>query len=569
MINEALLSAGVTKAFEVSFTELLSAIKSKTSHFKKLKIDIPNAYRNAILVENVKTIWQIDKAVNLNEFYFPSKIIVGGEKIKIDRLSSIPSISKCVIEGTAGQGKSIFLRYLTGYELKYGSNIPLFIELRKVSDKKTIEDLICDSLIDLGINVEIHQLHYLFSSGKITLLLDAFDEIPLNNIKETITFIESLASKYHDLQVVISSRPSSEIQKSTLFTVYKLAEINPSDFRPILNKFFFNDEGKVDEIITSIHKSTTDIANLIKTPLLLTLLCITYKGYNKIPESLSDFYNGLFHLLVSRHDSTKPGFIREYSSKLNENQLEKLFHAFCFQCMVNNSSILSRLESVEFTDKASKLTNISPCSETNFIRDCVKNTCLLLDENNQFHFIHKSIMEYHSARYIKDADVDLKKRFYKSVFVKYSKYKDVLKYLKDIDETFYQKEFEIPYRIKWNEYFKWDGNSYNYEKMGNDITLDIECFNGQLRICTVKVSGVLGDEITNDWEIPNLVFDYQDQIDNENFKASRDIKIIEIKNLYELICSKVELLNIENNSILERLIEDHKKLDESILEITF
>lgn len=281
--------------------------------------------------------------MNLNEFYYPSKITIEEKKIPVESLSSFPPNAKIVIQGTAGQGKSILLRYLAGKELKTGKLIPIFIELRKISDKNDIEDLIINAIKELGIGVDSRDLEHIYSCNKFALLLDGFDEIPENKVKDTISYIENIISQHYSQLIIITSRPESDIQNVPLLTVYKLSTLKPSDFQPMLNRFFSDDPESVSDIISSIHKNKTGVAELITTPLLLTLLTITYKSCNRIPEQVHEFYDNLFSLLVNRHDSTKPGFRREFRSKLNERQLEDLFCAFSFHCMLRDSVVLTRV----------------------------------------------------------------------------------------------------------------------------------------------------------------------------------------------------------------------------------
>ncbi|EJC6985518.1 NACHT domain-containing protein [Vibrio alginolyticus] len=486
---EEILIAGAAEGFKLSLSNLFESIKKKSNEFTKINLNTESAYRNAIQVEKVKTIWQIDKSVNLNNFYYPSKIVINDKDQNIRSLSDFPQEIKCVIQGTAGQGKSIFLRYLTGTELKSGKRIPLFIELRKISSNKNIEQLILDALSDLGIKSEIQQLDIVLSSGKISLLLDAFDEIPEENIKDTITYLESISLKHHHLQIIVSSRPNSDIQKSNSFDTYKLSPISKADFRPMLEKFFDEDKD-INEIVSSINKSNSNIDQLITTPLLLTLLTITYKGYNKIPESPHEFYEGLFPLLVHRHDATKPGFSRSYSSKLNENQLEKLFHAFSFYCMLSQKVSLTRNEAILKVGKASSATGIFPAFESSFIRDCVKNTCLMVEEGLDYHFIHKSIREYHAARYIKDSDIELKEKFYSTCLINYHKYTEEIKYLKEIDSNSFQKLFLAPALAKVLEYFEWDGMEASAEgNFSDDFVLHFdECSDGEYEISGFSIS---------------------------------------------------------------------------------
>ena len=313
------------------------------------------------------------------------------------------------IQGTAGQGKSILLRYLAGKELRSGKLIPLFIELRKISDKNDIKSLIVNSIKELGINIDTKDLDHIYSCNKFAILLDAFDEIPESQVKDTTSYIESISSQYYDQLIIITSRPEADIQKSTLFNVYKLETLKPSDFKPMLERFFTDDKESISDIINSIHKNKTGIAGLITTPLLLTLLTITYKSYNRIPEQVHEFYDSLFSLLVNRHDATKPGFRREFKSKLNEKQLEDLFCAFSFQCMLKDCVVLNRTTALDITKEAKKITILDNVDENNFISDCHKNTCLIVKEGADYHFIHKSIREYHSAKFIKNSTIELRK----------------------------------------------------------------------------------------------------------------------------------------------------------------
>lgn len=441
MLEQIILS----ESFKLTLAEAINFFKSHSSSFKKLdKINFIDSYAKAANVENVKTFWQIDKSVNLNEFYYPSKIKVEDNIICVSSLSIFPENGKVVIQGTAGQGKSILLRYLAGARLKEGFTVPIFIELMKVTEKTSIQSIIVSAVNDLGFNIEEKDLNLFFSSGKFTLLCDAFDEVPEACLRDTLTYIESICSKYRNQQIIISSRPGADIQKISYFSVYDLEPLQQSDFKPILMKFFNNNEATVHQIMKSLHENSSEIAKLITTPLLLTLLSVTYKTYTKIPSQLHEFYENIFHLLVNRHDSTKPGFKREYKSGLNEKQMEELFCSFCFYCTIEDKTSLSRQEALAIIKKSVQISRVTPSSEFSFLSDCIKNTCLLLEEGFRYHYIHKSIREYHTSRFISLSPIELKQKFYTMAKDNFYRYKVELDFLKVIDEHYFQKYFLLP-----------------------------------------------------------------------------------------------------------------------------
>jgi len=267
----------------------------------------------------------------------------------------------------------------------------------------------------------------------------------LNEVKELITYVDGLCASHHGLRIIISSRPNTDIQHVSYFRVVELAPLTPSDFSNFFDKLFSGDKKKIDEILNAIHNNKGDIVNLIKTPLLLTLLVITYKSYNKIPEKLHEFYEHLFHLLANRHDSTKPGFKREFLSGLNENQLEILFSAFCFYCMIENTVSLSNNDAVSCVKKAKEISHMDTICEADFLTDSVKNTCLIIKDGFEYHFLHKSIREYYAASFIKNSALILKEKFYSMALKNIQPYAQEIRYLQSIDSFYFNKLFLIPY----------------------------------------------------------------------------------------------------------------------------
>jgi hypothetical protein len=132
-------TAVATKIIGDVFKELLSAglEVSKTSLTKwKNAATQRQLIRKLTSVELVKTFWQRDKSVRLSSFYFPNRIVIGNSRpTSADSLASLPRDGNYVIQGTIGQGKSIFLRHLCAQELtpRGTKRIPLLIELRAVT----------------------------------------------------------------------------------------------------------------------------------------------------------------------------------------------------------------------------------------------------------------------------------------------------------------------------------------------------------------------------------------------------------------------------------------------------
>ncbi|MEQ3513604.1 NACHT domain-containing protein [Pseudoalteromonas sp. BZB3] len=442
---EPILTSITTKLFEEAFNQI------KSQNITKINVSASIAINEAFKVEKVKTIWRSHSSISFLEFYYPSKINTGIESVPVTSLKDISSIKHLIIEGTVGQGKSIMLRKLASSALREAITIPIFIELMKVKSNTNLKSLLITSLCKYGICASEANLNELLSTGKFTLLLDAFDEVHESKMAETIDYIAELADEFPNIKIIITTRPSNNLKFLNSFKVVQIAKLKANEFPKVIDKLYSTiDDDLSSEIPNQLKKalvSKKKSYQFIDTPLLLTLLCITYNSYPKLPTSIHEFYKRLFSVLVEEHDFTKPGFTRKYQSGLNVHQLEKLFKAYSFMCAQVNGKSIPLDQAISNINKVSNNLNIRPVDSYKFLSDCKNNTCLLLEESGEIHFIHKSIMEYFSAAFINESSTTFKERLYNRVLKNQRTnhfFHEQLKYLSHIDDTHFNSHYLIP-----------------------------------------------------------------------------------------------------------------------------
>lgn len=390
-------------------------------------------------LSNIKTIWARDEAVSIDSFYYPSR--ARGNK-KINSISELDS--NCVIiEGIVGQGKSILMRHLAMTELKNENltAIPLFIEFRNITDKKTLRNLLSETLGNLGASTDSTVLDHLLEENRITLFLDGYDELDPKLIKETNQEISTFQARYPDLRIIVSSRPFTDIQNLAGFKVVPLARLRPSDHRPFLKKLSV-DEQKINEIIEAISNSPTEIQESISTPLMLSIVVLVYKSANQIPTHLAEFFKVLFHVVFTQHDSRKDSFRRPHSSGLSEPDLKELFETFCFS--VTQKGYGRTLSSEQFTECFRQAQERKPnlkTTATNFKADIADVACLLLEEGvGELTFLHKGILDFFTASYASQLrKSDSAEKFYSSAARNFRNWKGALQFLSKIDTYRYNK----------------------------------------------------------------------------------------------------------------------------------
>jgi len=71
--------------------------------------------------------------------------------------------------------------------------LPVFIELRSLSTKLTLQQAVIKQLSSYDIEVDEDSLNYLQKSGRLAYLLDGFDELEESLEKETLYELEFLS----------------------------------------------------------------------------------------------------------------------------------------------------------------------------------------------------------------------------------------------------------------------------------------------------------------------------------------------------------------------------------------
>jgi len=395
-------------------------------------------------LDKVKTIWSPEKEISLRKFYHPSTIRTAYLLRVIDSIEDLPA-GNLVIEGIVGQGKSIFMRHLATSSIYSPSQvIPVFIELRDISSKRSLSDCITSFLKNLGLEPSHEVFAYLAKSGRLCLLLDGFDEIPSDCVPDTLKEINELNFSHENLKIIISSRPRSSIQNAVGFEVVTLADIDTSEYEMFISKLIPT-KAKRTDIIGALEDCNDNIKGVIRTPLMLTLVVMIYQTQKDIPTTLSGFFDRLFGVVFSKHDKLKAGFNRQHNTKLSEDQLKELFEIFCFMAIYKK--IGRSMTSTEFDETFSLAIRFNKdlnCRNQDFRRDIVNVACLILEEGlDTLTFLHKSILDYYAAAFIKKLSDNKAAEFYEMAFNRYDQWQHALQFLKEINSARFAKEYTL------------------------------------------------------------------------------------------------------------------------------
>lgn len=393
-------------------------------------------------IRYVKTLWQLEKEIDIDLFYVPPSVLVNNKRMQVNSIAGFRSDGSLIIEGTIGQGKSIFLRYLAMRTLSEGRQLPIFVELRRVEGQASILGHLLQELKTLGLEMSPEVFANLASAGRFVVFLDGFDEVPEGQRAGLISELERLIQAHESCRFIVTSRPSGDIQKSASFRVFKLAPLENTDYQKIIRKI--TDKSIAEGILQAIKSSASDVESLLTTPLMATLLVVRHNIVQSIPENEAAFFGDLFDLLLHRHDKMKAGYIRPRKSGMTDSQLRDALDALCYILRKERDSGAT-LEVLRSRAAQALQKCDNKADPGHFIDDIVKITCMILVEGSEFKFIHRSVLEYHAASFVRSRPEQISAKFYGAVQQNWFGWRQELNFLRQLDEYRFFRYFLIPH----------------------------------------------------------------------------------------------------------------------------
>ncbi|EKA7357625.1 NACHT domain-containing protein [Vibrio parahaemolyticus] len=402
--------------------------------------------RYVINVLKMRTLHSPDSDVYLNDVYTPLRLRPISDtqcnyeiKVKNDKVIQHSGIVNIV--GIAGQGKSTVMRKLFWEELKKSKRIPFFIELRKV--ETTIIDYLKGILTNIGLVCSDDDVGFLLQSKKVVLMLDGFDEISTNDRPRILNEIMNVLHMRFHCPVITSSRPDTEICREVGVNTYIVQPLEVEEVLFLLEKL--NSCGEGNEL-SDLVRSNVYLQETLITPILVNLLFVCYPFLDAVPENVSDFYSKLFMTLFQRHDKIK-NYKRERVSGCTDEQVNNIFNSFCFNSFNKGHADFTDQLLHKYISSSLRLEDLDPVDASKIVTDIIQITCLLQQDGfDRYLFLHKSIQEFHAARFLADCRHERKQSIYSQILRNIDrdqKWDNVINFLSKIDEDDFLEMFLI------------------------------------------------------------------------------------------------------------------------------
>ena len=354
-----------------------------------------------------KTILNQSQPLDVKKHYVHNTLCCGDKTVTDDDLiQSISSLKRVVVTGLAGSGKSMFMKYLTLWKFENPTgSVPLFVELRHLNSltQRDLLEFIRASCTGKGYDVSSDQFRMALSSGAFLIILDGFDELNHEFRDELSEQILAISTKYPETSIIISSRQDSRFGSWPAFHVYHVDKLTKEQSLELINSLQHNEGVKrrfYKEVKTRLYESHT---SFLSSPLLTTIMLLTYEEFAEIPVKMHSFYNQAFDTLFQKHDASKEQYQRKTHTNLGREDFKFAFSAFCAMSYLNEQFSFEQSELDETAQSAVKYvkqarTGIArQFTAKALIDDLKESVCLLQQDGIETAFVHRSFQEFFAA----------------------------------------------------------------------------------------------------------------------------------------------------------------------------
>ncbi len=352
--------------------------------------------------------------IRTEEYFFRRRITNADkviENVTLDKL--LEKARYCLIVGMGGIGKSMMMRHLFLESIQQyckTGELPVMVILREFGvESNDLFDLIVRSIKRFDSTIDKNVVNKMLLQGKCQLLLDGLDEIKMKDMNDFLSQLDYFTDQYPNNQIVISTRRFSTFVGLSKYRVLWMERFSQEQALELIDKLKYHEEEiRLKErfkqrLKTDLFKTHAEFAT---NPLLLTLMYMNFRIFTDVPEKQHKFYKQAYETLLQKHDGDKLTLTRSFHSVKDTSDFTDVFAEFCARSY--------RKGDYEFDEglfkyyfgilHSTKKMDPSLMKVDNFKFDALHSSCLMYEEAQRIHFLHRSFQEYFFAEYYSRQD---------------------------------------------------------------------------------------------------------------------------------------------------------------------
>lgn len=224
-------------------------------------------------------------------------------------------------------------------------------------------------------------------------MFDGFDEL-LDEKRRTVERqILELSNNNLGCIVVVSTRPDDRIASWQSFSIFHVLPLDQKQVVSLISKIKYEPKTKskfIERIKTDLFRRHQ---SFLSSPLLATMMLMTFDQFADIPEKVYLFYDQAFDTLFSKHDAVKEAFKRRMHSGLPIDVFKRYFSYFCLLSYFEQKYEFSDTELADYFKRGVNIEGVTLDAEL-FMRDLLESVCILQRDGLKVVFSHRSFQEF-------------------------------------------------------------------------------------------------------------------------------------------------------------------------------
>lgn len=350
------------------------------------------------------------KAIGISESQKYSNITAVCDRISMPIRSVFSTGIHCAVFGEAGAGKSTTLRIFAESASKSDGeqNLTLFLPLTRIlpgtsalnkSDAPPLERLevgLTEFLRSSGRGIPHKELvTFLKSKEKVVFIFDGVDEV-IKSSPWIIEAIESIEKAYKNCQIILSSRVSGSYVNQINYLGLTLLPFSDQQTSEFFRGWF---KGNVDKqkLVEEHLNNTPEIREIVRSPLLTTILCVLAENDVPLPNSEINMYSERLKLLLGHYDiHKKTKRIKSHHQLLETVARKTGFFLHTKNMRSTSIEILEDALSVQLGEKSQGYSReVVTAAIHELVDPC--NVLIPMTEDGEFGFGHLRYQEYLAA----------------------------------------------------------------------------------------------------------------------------------------------------------------------------
>jgi hypothetical protein len=412
--------------------------------------------------------------------------------LNIDALADV--IDRTVLLGAPGGGKTTTSNVLMHlYASDFNKRVPFLVTLRDFAHRQrsVVEHIELKLDTNYQCKPQPGLVGRLLLNGAAVVIFDGLDELLDASLREEVSMaIEHFAIEYPHVPILVTSRMVGYEEArldDTVFSRYLIGGFDDERVKLYAIKWFRLQEGitaeGADAWAESFMAESEQVPDLRSNPLMLSLMCILYRGENSIPKSRAMVYDRCATLLFQQWDTQRGIHVELRAKHLVEPALRHL--AFWLMTRERNETAVAERQLVAetalyFGHRGFETTEDATDAAKQFVHFCRGRAWVFSEAGTTsageslYTFTHRTFLEYFAASYLSSA-YDSPEKLARKLLPRVARHEwDVVAELAiQIKDRSSERGAERAVTVMLAECSR-----YGYEKQYNVLSFVEKCFDG-------------------------------------------------------------------------------------------